>query len=397
MESAAAIEDGPRSDARAATMFALALAHLALLACMIPHGGVADRISDRLLFDPFVLTLFFGLWAAIAAEGVLGFLQASDRPSPAWRRLALVLAIPAFRMVIAPGRPNSHVWLPRLGWIRTGRAAVEEMELRTALPMLVVTALIVPVIVADFVIGTDPHVAMERKLDEVSRFDISDGGRRLWLMESGERPVDSLRRASAPDARNPGIVGNWSVAGTTATEIRLTGDTFAMRTGCAATKGTMERSGTSLHFTELTRTATCPPSLTDIAIYAVTALIWFSFALEFILMVSLAEKKLDFCKRNWINIVIILLPLLAFLRSLQLFRFLRMAKAGKLMKAYRLRGLITRIVKLALVFNLIERILARNPERYCEHLEEKLAEKREEMDRLEQKLAEARREAAGTA
>jgi len=117
-----------------------------------------------------------------------------------------------------------------------------------------------------------------------------------------------------------------------------------------------------------------------------TALIWFSFALEFILLVSLAEKKLAFCKRHWINIVIILLPLLAFLRSLQLFRFLRMAKAGKLMRAYRLKGLATRMAKLATIFNLIDRLLSRSPEKYQAHLRDKIAEKEEELAELNSKL-----------
>ena len=61
-------------------------------------------------------------------------------------------------------------------------------------------------------------------------------------------------------------------------------------------------------------------------------------SLDAIVMVSLAPKKLDYCKRHWINLVIIVLPLVAFLRTLQLFNFLRIAKASKLAKVYRLRG-----------------------------------------------------------
>lgn len=123
---------------------------------------------------------------------------------------------------------------------------------------------------------------------------------------------------------------------------------------------------------------------------ALMAFIWFSFALEFVVTVSLAPKKLAYCKKHWINIVIILLPLIAFLRSLQLFRFLRVAKAGKLAKAYRLRGLGQRLLKIALTLNLIERILARNPERYAASLEEKIAEAEQNLAAMREQLEQTR-------
>ena len=108
------------------------------------------------------------------------------------------------------------------------------------------------------------------------------------------------------------------------------------------------------------------------------------------MMVSLAPKKLDYCKRHWINLVIIVLPLVAFLRTLQLFNFLRIAKASKLAKVYRLRGLGTRLLKIALAFNLIDRIMSMNPERHCAALEEKIAEKEAELADLRGRLAVAR-------
>ena len=40
-----------------------------------------------------------------------------------------------------------------------------------------------------------------------------------------------------------------------------------------------------------------------------TGVIWFAFAGEFILMVSVAEKKVAYCKKHWIDLAIILLPL----------------------------------------------------------------------------------------
>ena len=36
-----------------------------------------------------------------------------------------------------------------------------------------------------------------------------------------------------------------------------------------------------------------------------TGVIWFAFAVEFILMVSVAEKKLAYCKKHWVDLAII--------------------------------------------------------------------------------------------
>ena len=125
-----------------------------------------------------------------------------------------------------------------------------------------------------------------------------------------------------------------------------------------------------------------------LALHHTTALIWTAFAAEFIVLFSVARKKLDYCKKNWINIVIIILPLVGFLRSLRLFRMLRLAKAGKLARAYRLRGLLMRAQRLALLFNLIERILHRNPEKYLATLREREQNKLNELAEIQTKIRE---------
>ncbi len=127
-----------------------------------------------------------------------------------------------------------------------------------------------------------------------------------------------------------------------------------------------------------------------VIVHCLTALVWFAFALEFIVMLSLAEKKLAYCKQHWINIAIIVLPLIAFLRVVRIFKFLRFGKASKLLRAYRMRGLVARTMRLAMVFNLIDRLLERNPEKYLEALEEKVAEKQSEIDDLKERMAELR-------
>ncbi|MDX1607506.1 MAG: hypothetical protein R3202_15040, partial [Candidatus Competibacterales bacterium] len=134
-----------------------------------------------------------------------------------------------------------------------------------------------------------------------------------------------------------------------------------------------------------------------VSLHLGTAFIWFAFAAEFILMVSVAENKLKYCKQNWINIVIILLPLVAFLRTLRLFRLLRAARAGRLLRAYRLRGLLSRAQRIALLLNLIERILHRNPEKLLNTLREREREKQRELDQLREKIRTVEAEMAAAA
>ena len=271
-------------------MFWISLAYLATLALLLPHGGSDKPLSEQVLFHPVTPAILLAIWAVVIAEAIWSWRHAPDGER-SWKRLLLVALLPPFRMVISPRRPNGKVWLPLYGWRNVAPSSVIEMEQHTAIPMLIATALIVPVLIVDFGFPT----AVE--------------------------------------------------------------DSFQVR----------------------------------VALAILMSLIWFSFALEFVVMVSLAPKKLDYCKRHWINIVIIVLPLIAFLRSLQLFRFLKVAQAGKLAKVYRLRGLMTRSLKIALAFNLIDRILSNNPEKYCASLEEKIAEKEEELAELRDKLGQMQR------
>lgn len=378
------------ADLREKAMVTVAFGFLLLVAFILPHGGLAETGSRWLVARPASWALLLILWLVIIAEGVVGFLAAPDRRGKARVRLLLVCLLPPLRMTLSPARPGDAVWLPRYGWIPTGKASVREMEERTAMPMLFMTVLIIPVIIVDFLAGQNPHDTLAIEMETVERHDVSASGTRLFMLDGNERVVANAVR---PDqATLSDIDGEWSVPGSakgdTRTTLSLQDDgAFTLVTGCAVTEGRFATERGLLSFAGLKRTGLCAPGPLEVLIWLVTAAIWLSFALEFILLVSLAEKKIEFCKKHWINLVIILLPLLAFLRSLQLFRFLRMAKAGRLMRIYRLRGLVTRVAKLAMVFNLIERVMARNPDKYGTHLREKIAEKEEELADLREKLA----------
>lgn len=123
-----------------------------------------------------------------------------------------------------------------------------------------------------------------------------------------------------------------------------------------------------------------------LAVHLITCFIWIGFVAEFVWMLSATPQKLSYCLRHWINLVIILLPLVAFLRVLNLFRFARFFRAGKLLRAYRLRTLHSRLWRLALLFNLFERLQQRNPEKYCASLEKKIQELEAELTGMKEKL-----------
>lgn len=130
------------------------------------------------------------------------------------------------------------------------------------------------------------------------------------------------------------------------------------------------------------------------SLHLLTAFIWFAFALEFVLMVGLVPDKVAYIRRYWINLVIIVLPLVAFLRLLMAVRFLRLLRAGQLLRAYRLRGLYARAVRLATVFNLVERLQQRNPRKYLATLEDRIARKEEELRELNEMLCRTRERVA---
>jgi voltage-gated potassium channel len=114
------------------------------------------------------------------------------------------------------------------------------------------------------------------------------------------------------------------------------------------------------------------------------AIIWLAFALEFTLLLALSRDKLAYAIQRWMDIVIILLPLVSFLRVLRLARLLKM---GQLARAYRLRVLTRRSVLLAMaLWRLIAPHLPRNYLRELHKLRQQLAANHRAHELLEQKI-----------
>jgi hypothetical protein len=127
-----------------------------------------------------------------------------------------------------------------------------------------------------------------------------------------------------------------------------------------------------------------PPSLPP-ALRA-RLVIWTAFALEFLVMIAVVDRKLKYCLKHWIDILVIVLPLVAFLRSLRLARLARLNQIGKFTRVYRLRGSVVRAQKGLVVASVIERKVFRNPRKQLAKLQDLLAEKERETALLREQI-----------
>ena len=271
-------------------MLVVSLALLSVVGLILPHGDSGEALRDWLLGHALFRPVVMVLWGVIVVEGLLGLFLAPDAWAARLKRLLLTSVVPPLRMVMATSTPPSWLWLPGTGWRPAGEKTSKKLEQRLALPMVVLTLLVLPVLGAEL---------------------------------TGGETMDNHPRLA-------------------------------------------------------------------LATHLTTCVIWIGFTVEFLWMVAAAPNKWAYGLKHWINIVIILLPLVAFLRVLNAFRFVRMLRAGKLLRAYRLRGLATRLWRLALLFNIFERLQQRDPAKYCAGLEKKIGELESEVSRLKAQLVEFR-------
>lgn len=123
-----------------------------------------------------------------------------------------------------------------------------------------------------------------------------------------------------------------------------------------------------------------------ILLHVSTGTIWFAFALEFILMCSVAPKKLQYCKQHWVDLAIIVLPLISFMRSLRLLRLAKVQQLTRMGRVYRLRGLVVKAIRAMLLFEGIYLLFRISPERRVARLKETLAEKEQEVKALKRQI-----------
>ncbi len=126
---------------------------------------------------------------------------------------------------------------------------------------------------------------------------------------------------------------------------------------------------------------------TDLSFYLdmVQAFIWMAFAFEFIIMFSISNEKINYAKKNWIDILIILLPFIAFIRTL---RIIKIARLTQLARGYKLRGLLMKARQGFIFASFFQRILTIKPMYQIKNLKKKLDVNHKEREAIEDELIE---------
>jgi voltage-gated potassium channel len=122
-----------------------------------------------------------------------------------------------------------------------------------------------------------------------------------------------------------------------------------------------------------------------------TSLIWLAFTVEFVVVMSLHQKKLRYCKEHWLDLAIILLPLIAFLRAVRLARLARLHHLSNTARIYRIRGMLIKLQRAVMMLSIVKRILHSRPEARLKSLEEKLREKTAEIALIRGEIEELQR------
>lgn len=126
-----------------------------------------------------------------------------------------------------------------------------------------------------------------------------------------------------------------------------------------------------------------------------TSIIWLAFTVEFIIMLSVVDSRRRYCQKNWVSLVIILLPLLSFLRVLRLGSLLRLQQVTRASRVYKLRGVLLRLYRAVLALNVLRFFWRLDHRRQLQRLEtqrhdlmQQLSEVDLQITQLQRKLAE---------
>ncbi len=127
------------------------------------------------------------------------------------------------------------------------------------------------------------------------------------------------------------------------------------------------------------------------------ALIWVLFVTEFFILFSIAEKRMDYLKKHWMEILIIILPMLALTRFILISRSLFFTKNAvlfgmkiqRILNIYRSRVVLNRVIRILVIIDIVKRFYQRrNPEKYLTRLQNQLKEKEQEIIELKTQIRE---------
>ncbi len=294
--------------------------------CMLLLLAGEIHFSHGRMFAPLLPACHFGLmllWPVFVLEAALHVVARSRR----WKQHLAYCLCPPLRLGARDASTGERVWLPRLGWVLVDRDLSERMERRLNAPMILIALCVVPLLALDYY-QPEHHPLVHHLHDAIAQPSTAPA---LPAPPSPSLPP-ALKARLAP-------VLAWA---------QLPAVRFATWIG--------------------------------------EALIWTAFALEFMLMIAVVERKLKYCLKHWIDILVIVLPLVAFLRSLRLARLARLNQIGKFTRVYRLRGSVVRAQKGLVVASVIERKVFRNPGKQLAKLQDLLAEKERETALLREQI-----------
>ena len=290
------------------------------------------HFSHGKMFAPLLPACHIGLallWPVFLFEGLVHLIGRTPR----WKQHLAYCLCPPLRLGARDACTGARVWLPRLGWTIVNGDLEERMDRALNAPMILIALCVVPLLALDYY-QPEHHPLVHHLHDAIV----------APSAVPAPPPSPSPSLPPALKARLAPVLA-WA---------QLPSVRFATRIG--------------------------------------EALIWAAFALEFMVMIAVVERKLKYCLKHWIDILVIVLPLVAFLRSLRLVRLARLNQVGRFTRLYRLRGSVVRAQRGMVVASIVERKLFRNPQKQLAKLQDTLAEKEREVETLRAQIRELEQE-----
>ena len=279
----------------------------------------------------------FLLWGLYIGEAVGHNLN----DSPYWKKFLWSAAIPPLRLGVRDAATWTTLWIPFLGQVEIDRKTRLLVAKALNGPMLCITLLVIPLLVVEWMRGA-PEDLMDLKLVNTAG-EILTAGTAInenVVMDISELPPGEYRLELAESSRSE----SWK--------------------------------------SRVSRWLAARPWLLALADLS-EAMIWWAFTVEFIIMISLVERKIAYCKEHWIDLAVIFLPLVAFLR---MFRLARLGQLSKSARVFRLRGAAVRVKRGVLLLEVIDRLLRGKPQKQLAKLEEALQEKQSEVKDIEYQI-----------
>jgi hypothetical protein len=145
-----------------------------------------------------------------------------------------------------------------------------------------------------------------------------------------------------------------------------------------------------------------------LVVHISVAVIWVAFATEFAVKVSASRRPFVYSRDRWLDLAIVVVPLLEFALSqlaeaAPLARLLRLTRAvapdqlARMGQVYRLRGLVMKGWRAALVLRLVAKVTGNTPEKRLRRLEAQIAEAETALADLRAQADELRRQCAPAA